>query len=110
MGLRPTMCTYAQNLIRPAQSGRARRADTRLRLWPGPQANTMTRLEMKTSTNMQEAFDLAEHALVLAIQATDNALGEAIEHGCCATEYPDFVTAVMEFAGRIYVSEQERYH
>ena len=49
---------------------------------------------------MQEAFDLAEHALVLAIQATDNALGEAIEHGCCATEYPDFVTAVMEFAGR----------
>jgi hypothetical protein len=70
----------------------------------------MTRLEMKTSTNMQEAFDLAEHALVLAIQATDNALGEAIEHGCCATEYPDFVTAVMEFAGRIYVSKQERYH
>jgi hypothetical protein len=59
---------------------------------------------------MQEAFDLAEQALVFAIQATDNALGETIEHGCCATEYPDFVTAVMEFAGRIYVSKQERYH
>ena len=64
------------------------------------------RLEMRTPTKMTEAFTLAEHALILAVQATDNALGEALGDDACATEHPEFVTAVMMFAGQIYASSR----
>jgi hypothetical protein len=62
----------------------------------------MTRFEMKTPQKMNDAFALAEGALVLAIQAVDNALGEALGDDACATDHPEFVTAVMMFAGQIY--------
>ena len=61
---------------------------------------------MKTPQKTTDAFTLAEGALILAIQSVDNALGEAIGNDACATEFPDFVVAVMEFAGRIYAANR----
>jgi hypothetical protein len=60
----------------------------------------MRLFEMRTPQKMNDAFDLAEHALGLAIQAVDNALGE-IDANDCAMEHPEMITAVMMFAGQI---------
>ena len=61
---------------------------------------------MKTPQKMTEAFTLAEGALILAIQAVDNACGEALGDDACALDHPEFVTAVMMFAGQIYASSR----
>ena len=58
---------------------------------------------MKTPQKMAEAFDLAEQALLCALQAVDNALDE----NECGLEHEELVVAVMEFAGRIYSSSRK---
>jgi hypothetical protein len=62
---------------------------------------------MQPTQKMRESFNLAEAALILAIEAVDSALSEAIGGDACATEFPDFVVATMEFAGRIYAAKRQ---